>query len=114
MQVRIKKNAKQYYISYMVHSCQSFYSDSYAEIMERLSGRICKVDTECLFATSFNVIDPDFPDKIIDIKELFCEEVIGEIRHLKEKCNYCFHIQDKGFSNNCQKCGKNNYLKSLI
>jgi len=114
MLVKIKKNAKQAYINYMIHSCQSSYSDSYAEIMKRLSGKTCQVDTKCLFLTSFNVIDPDNTDNIIDVRELFCEEVIEDIRHLKEKCCYCYNIQDKGFSNNCQKCGSDKFLKSLI
>jgi hypothetical protein len=82
MQVIVKKDAKNAYIGYMIHSCHSSYSDSFAETMDRLAGRTCEVDTKYLFPSSFNVIDPDDPDKIIDVRWLFCEEVIDDIRDL--------------------------------
>ncbi len=111
MQVVIKDNAKQAYIGYMVHSCRTSYSDSYAEIMDRLSGRTCEVDTRHLFKTSFNVIDPDNPEIIIDVRWLFCE-VINDIRGQKMKCTYCGETQD--IDTKCSKCNKTDYLENLL
>ena len=112
MEVKIKKNAKQAYIGYMVHSCKTGYSDSYAAIMDRLAGRTCKVDTRHLFKTSFNVIDPDNPEIVIDVRWLFCEEVIDDIRGQKMKCTYCGETQDKGTK--CSKCNRTDYLENLL
>jgi hypothetical protein len=75
VQVRIKQEAKSSYIGYMVHSCRSSYSDTYAKTMARLAGRVCDIDEQYDFPTSYNVIDPDNPDKIISVQKLFCEEI---------------------------------------
>jgi hypothetical protein len=112
MQVKIKKDAKQAYIGYMVHSCRTSYSDSYAETMDRMSGRTCEVDTRHLFKTSFNVIDPDNPEMVIDVRWLFVEEVIDDIRGQKMRCGYCGETQDKGTI--CTKCKKTDYLENLL
>jgi len=75
MKVKIKKDAKSAYIGYMIHSCKTSYCDYYAEIMSRLAGRIVEVDTEYQFKTSYNIIDPDKPGKIISVQKLFCDEL---------------------------------------
>ena len=95
----------------MVISCHNNYSDSYASIMERLSGKIVDVDIKYLFKNSFNIIDSENPDKIIDLQEYLVEEVIDDIRYLKMKCNYCGFIQDK--NEICSKCKKTNFLEKL-
>lgn len=111
MKVKIKENAKQTYINYMVISCHNNYSDSYASIMEKLSGKIVEVDTKHLFKNSFNIIDPENPDKIIDLQNYLVEEIIDDIRYLKMKCNYCGFTQDKDII--CSKCKKTNFLENL-
>jgi len=72
MKVRIRPKADRLYMNYMVHSCRSCYSNTYMVKMKRLSGRIVEVDTKYTFLTSYNIIDPDNPDKIISVQKLFC------------------------------------------
>jgi len=111
MKVKIKENAKSVYINYMIISCYSNYSDSYAKKMERLSGKTLEVDIGCLFKNSFNIIDPENPDKIIHLSEYLVKEVIDDIRYLKMKCNYCGMDQDKDII--CSRCKKTNFLENI-
>ena len=75
IKVRIKDNAKEAYIGYMIHSCHSSYCDRYVKIMERLAGRVVEADMEYTFPTSYNIVDPDNPNNIISVQKLFCEEI---------------------------------------
>jgi hypothetical protein len=109
MKVVIRKEAKQAYIGYMVHSCHSPYSDSFAAMLDKIAGQEIEVETDHLFLDQFNTVPiPGVSEKGLRVTNQNITRVIDDVRPFKMRCQFCGKTSDLG--DVCPDCGKTEYL----
>ena len=108
MQIRIRKDVKTVYLS-----CRGgAYNQKWVDLIESVAGKTLEVETEYLFKDQFNVGPVDGSENGLRIMASYVEEVIGDIRPLKKKCNWCGKISSYKVQE-CPHCKKTEYLESL-
>jgi len=86
----------------------------YYETMKKLDGMVVEVETDILFAYSFNVAPvPGVTDHCVGINADLVAEVINDARIGKYKCGYCGKITED-IETTCPKCHKTEYMSSLL
>lgn len=110
MKVKVKDNAKDYYVSRTAHNHQ-FVNWEWADVLEKVQGWTLEVETKFLFKDQFNTAPiPGISEQGLRLMASDVSEVIDDIRPGKSICRWCHHWTA---TQTCENCGKSEYLEAF-
>jgi hypothetical protein len=114
MQIKIVKNAGDMYINDNTDYEGNYHGNpEWEEILFKISGKLVEVNEEELFKHEFNTLPiPDISEEGIRIPEEYVEEIIGDVREGKARCDFCNEVSNS--DEVCTNCGRSDYLEAFL
>jgi hypothetical protein len=118
MEILINENASRNYITRCYRGARpdavGLHNDKFYNILKGLEGKWVEVETTFLFSDQFNTVPVEGltgSGARIDLADVV--EIKDDIRQGLKKCQFCFGL-DKNKDGACDRCGRTNYLETIM